>query len=56
MARIIEEKLINFIPFKAKLFPSLSFETDEKLGLNYHFIAFKKISEDNRNWDWNKVF
>ncbi|GAB1446016.1 hypothetical protein MASR2M41_17650 [Flammeovirgaceae bacterium] len=29
---------------------------DEKLGINYKCIAFKKNAEDKRNWNWFKSF
>ena len=48
--------LINSLPFKTKIFPTVSFHTDEQLGLDYSCIAFLKIDEDKRSWDWDKVF
>ncbi len=56
MAKSIVAFFLKIIPFKSRLFPSLSFETDESLGLDYHFIAFRKIANDQRNWNWNKMF
>lgn len=37
-------------------YPTSSFKTEEELGLDYSCIAFKKIAEDSRNWDWDKPF
>ncbi len=46
--------LIALIPFKKRIFPATDFSTDEKLGLDYSCIAFKKIAEDKREWNWDK--
>ena len=48
--------VIHSLPFKSKIFPSLSFRSDEQLGLNYSCIAFQKTGEDNRSWNWDKAF
>lgn len=44
--------LIGLLPFKSRVFTSYNFKSDEALGVNYNCIAFKKIKEDDRNWDW----
>jgi predicted O-methyltransferase YrrM len=44
--------LIGLLPFKSRVFGSYNFKSDEALGVNYNCIAFKKIKEDDRNWDW----
>jgi hypothetical protein len=44
--------LIGLLPFKNRVFASYNFKSDEALGINYNCIAFKKIKEDDRNWDW----
>jgi predicted O-methyltransferase YrrM len=44
--------LIGLLPFKNRVFGSYNFKSDEALGVNYNCIAFKKIKEDDRNWDW----
>ena len=46
-------KIIKLLPFKEQLYPTVNFKTDSELNLNYHCIAFKKISEDQRNWDFD---
>jgi len=48
--------LIKAVPFKDIFYPSSNFKTDAELGLNYSCIAFQKIAEDSRNWDWDKTF
>jgi predicted O-methyltransferase YrrM len=48
--------LLKLIPLKSKLFPSLSFTSDREMELNYSCIAFKKIANDSRNWDWSSKF
>ncbi len=44
------------IPFKKRFYPTLDFKTERELGLDYRCIAFQKIAEDKRNWDWDKRF
>lgn len=46
--------LIDLVPFKKRIFPATDFSTDEALGLDYSCIAFKKITEDKREWNWDK--
>ena len=48
--------LIGIIPFKSIIFPTISFKSDQQLGLDYSCIAFKKTSEDKRNWNWDVSF
>ncbi|MEO6731322.1 MAG: class I SAM-dependent methyltransferase [Ferruginibacter sp.] len=48
--------MLDILPFKKKVYPSTSFKTDEWLGLNYSCIAFQKVAEDTRSWDWDKTF
>ncbi len=48
--------MIKLIPFKKKMFPVHNFKTDNQLNVDYHCIAFQKIGEDNRNWDWFEAF
>ena len=49
-------KTLPYFPYAKKLFANNLIETDEKLGVNYHCIAFRKVKEDDRNWDWFKDF
>lgn len=48
--------VINFLPFKKRVLPNYNFKRDDELGVNYHCIAFKKVKEDDRNWDWYQSF
>lgn len=50
------QKLMKLIPFKKKFMPYYAFETSHQLGLDYRCIAFKKIKNDERKWDWEKSF
>lgn len=56
IAKSIFSFIINILPFKKRFYPTIDFSTDEKLGLDYSCIAFQKIEEDKRNWDWDKTF
>jgi predicted O-methyltransferase YrrM len=49
-------KLIQMIPFKKRFMPYYSFKISRKLGLDYRCIAFKKIKNDERQWNWEKPF
>ena len=44
------------LPFKKHAFPGYNFKKDEALGVNYACVAFKKIKEDDRHWDWHCDF
>jgi len=48
--------LINIIPFKNKVFNTISLKTHRHLGLDYSCIAFQKIAEDIRAWNWEANF
>ena len=48
--------LFDLIPFKNLVYPSLNFKHDTELGLDFTCIAFQKMGEDTRNWDWDKTF
>ena len=48
--------VINILPFKSKIVKTVSFKTDEQLGLNYSCIAFQKTEEDKRSWNWDNAF
>jgi predicted O-methyltransferase YrrM len=50
------ERLIKIIPFKKRFMPYYSFKISRKLGLNYRCIAFTKIKNDERQWNWEKPF
>ena len=46
--------LIRLIPFKKKIIPNISLKTSKELDLDYRCIAFQKIENDSRKWDWDK--
>ena len=48
--------VISILPFKSKIFKTVSFKTDEQLGLNYSCIAFQKTEHDKRSWNWDSAF
>ncbi|MBN9351767.1 MAG: class I SAM-dependent methyltransferase [Chitinophagaceae bacterium] len=45
---------LNMVPFRKKFISELNLKTNHHLGLEYRCIAFQKISEDKRNWDWDR--
>ncbi|GEO07618.1 class I SAM-dependent methyltransferase [Segetibacter aerophilus] len=47
---------LRLVPLKEQLVETSSFKTNKELGLNYACLAFKKILEDDRKWDWDKSF
>lgn len=48
--------VINLLPFKKLFYPTIDLKTDEELGLDYSCLAFQKLEEDARNWNWDKPF
>jgi predicted O-methyltransferase YrrM len=48
--------LCNMVPKKEIIFAQNLIKPDSELGVNAHCIAFQKISEEARNWDWFKDF
>lgn len=48
--------LINMLPFKKRIYPTFNFKTDGELGLDFSCIAFQKMEEDKRSWNWDKTF
>jgi len=49
-------RVIQVIPEKEKIFSDSLVISEEKLGTNAGCIAFKKIAEDERPWDWTCNF
>lgn len=45
--------IVKLVPFKGKFYSAICFKTDAELNLNYSCIAFQKISEDQRNWNFD---
>ncbi|MEO5991047.1 MAG: hypothetical protein ABIP68_05375, partial [Ferruginibacter sp.] len=56
IAKNVFSMILKMIPFKKKLFETIDIRTDGDLCLNYSCIAFIKLEEDGRKWDWDKVF
>ena len=48
--------LLGMLPMKETILPNYNFSSDEDLGLNYSCLAFKKIKEDDRYWNWHRSF
>lgn len=55
-AKFVFASIINAMPFSKRMYPTLNIKTDAELGLNFSCIAFQKIAEDQRSWDWDKSF
>lgn len=53
IAELITSALLKIVPFKNKFIPGINLKTNYRLNLEYQCIAFKKISEDNRDWNWD---
>ena len=49
-------EFLRRLPKAKQLFSSRLIATDAELGVNAHCIAFEKVSDDNRNWDWFRDF
>jgi|GEM_PF-827203 len=47
--------LISIIPWKKRFLKGFSLKTDKQLGLDYACIAFQKVEDDKRNWDWDAL-
>ena len=53
IAEMFTSFFLKIVPFKTKFIPGINLKTNHKLNLEYRCIAFKKNSEDFRNWDWD---
>ena len=54
--RSLYQSGLKLIPFKSKALPLNNFSSDKQLGVNYSCIAFRKIKDDDRQWDWHVNF
>ena len=54
IANKIVSLIVSLIPFKNRIYEGVDFSTNAQLGLNYSCIAFKKITEDLRGWNWDE--
>jgi predicted O-methyltransferase YrrM len=50
--RRIASRIISAIPGREKIFRSDLVGTAESLGIDASCIAFEKVSDDTRQWDW----
>ena len=49
-------KFAKMLPQNQKIFRDDLLSLDEDCGINAHCIAFEKVAEDSRGWDWNSDF
>ena len=49
-------RLLKKIPFADSIFSDKALYSDCSLGVNARCIAFRKLSNDERRWDWNVSF
>jgi predicted O-methyltransferase YrrM len=49
-------KVLNAIPHAESIFASDLLDTDKYLRGRPHWMAFKKVAEDERQWDWYESF
>jgi predicted O-methyltransferase YrrM len=56
LKRQILSQLIQVVPYKEKLFSDSVLRLDQKLGTNARCVAFRKVAEDSRHWDWDCSF
>jgi predicted O-methyltransferase YrrM len=54
--RNLASKITRAVPYSEKIFADKIRFTDTDLGVNSNCVALRKISEDERNWDWYKPF
>jgi predicted O-methyltransferase YrrM len=54
--RRLLSKAIHGVPKKEMIFTDSLITLDQKLRTDAHCIAFRKIAEDTRNWDWYRDF
>jgi len=47
---------LKLMPFRGRKLSRLDVETDAHLGVAFKCIAFKKIKDDDRPWNWHKSF
>lgn len=56
----IADSLVNIwltlIPFRKRKLSRLDTASDAALGVNYKCVAFKKIMDDTRSWNWHQAF
>jgi predicted O-methyltransferase YrrM len=48
--------LMKSIPFRKRKFPQFDLNSDAKLRVNYKCIAFRKVADETRPWNWHQAF
>jgi len=56
MASLVSHWSLKLIPFRERYIKRLDISSDEVLGVNYKCLAFEKIANDNRQWNWHCRF
>lgn len=54
-ARKVGNLVSRTIPVVKKVLRPELIETDEDLGIAAECVAFRKVSEDTRSWDWSEI-
>lgn len=47
---------LKMMPFRKRKLSRLDIDTDAELGVAYKCVAFKKIKNDDRPWNWHRSF
>lgn len=55
-AAMITYWFLKRTPFRSRYASRIDISTDEELRVNYKCIAFQKIADDNRAWNWHTSF
>jgi hypothetical protein len=50
--KVALSRLCNLLPQKEQIFAPSILKLDTQLGINTQCIAFQKVSEDSREWNW----
>jgi hypothetical protein len=53
---IFKNIYLNALSFKSLFFKQYNFISDQNLGIDFQCLVFQKVSEDNRDWKWDKPF
>ena len=53
---ILKNMYLRLIPFKSLFFKKFHLISDNDLGIDYQCLVFQKVSEDSRDWKWDKPF
>jgi predicted O-methyltransferase YrrM len=47
---------LSLMPFRKRKLSRLDIDNDAALGVNYKCVAFRKIMDDTRPWNWHHAF